>query len=131
MHHKPLILTVPVEEPDICPKLVPVIVMGMPPPVGPVLGEIEEMTGAVYENAFARVASCPETVMATAKFVPMPLGDTHVAVVCTRPGDTILQDTPPRVMVPKTPKFEPDKVIVAPPEVKSLDGLMEVIEGAA
>ncbi len=113
------------------PKLVPEMVMELCPCVGAVAGETLLMLGARYEKPAFNEPVCPDTVMATARPVPMPGGDRHVADVCVRPGETMLQGNPPMVIVPVSPKFKPLNVTVVRPLVKSVFGLIDVITGLA
>jgi hypothetical protein len=93
----------------------------------------EVIVGALYENKFGEVevADWPAIVTTTCRLDPMPLGITQGTLVCTNPGEAMLHTRPPTVIEPDTPKFVPVIVIMAPPEVKSELGEIEVIVGAA
>ena len=111
-------------------KLVPVIVIGVPPAVEPVAGETEEIVGgAKYVNAFVKVA-VPYGVVTATLFAPtVPAGVTAVTLV-DEITTTLVAATPPTVTLVAPVKLVPVTVIViaVPPAVVPDIGVSDVIE---
>ena len=112
-------------------KLVPVIVIAVPPAVEPVAGETEEIVGgATYVNAFVAVA-VPFGVVTATLFAPaVPAGVTAVMLVAET-TTTLVAATPPTVTLVAPVKFVPVIVIAVPPAVEPEVGETEEIVGGA
>ena len=101
-------------------KLVPVIVNGVPPLVGPEVGETLAMVGAagvINSNALGIVAVPPSVVTATLRTPAAPAGVTAVTDV----GDTtttLVACASPTVTLDAPVKFAPVIVITVPPSVE-------------
>ncbi len=65
--------------PVVGPKLVPVMVIEVPPCVGPVRGETLVIVGELYENKYKLLAELRtlDTMMVTFNFEPEPAGTVH------------------------------------------------------
>ena len=110
-------------------KLVPVIVIAVPPAVEPEVGETEEIVGgAKYVNAFVAVA-VPFGVVTATLFAPtVPAGVTAVTLV-DEITTTLVAATPPTVTLVAPVRFIPVIVIViaVPPAVGPDVGVIAVI----
>ena len=106
-------------------KLVPVIVIGVPPKVEPEVGETEEIVvGAKYINAFDALA-VPFGVVTTTLFAPtVPAGVTTVTLV-DETTTTLVAATPPTVTLVAPVKLAPVIVIAVPPAVKPEFGVTD------
>jgi len=112
-------------------KLVPVIVIAVPPAVEPVAGETEEIVGgAKYVNALASVAVPPIVVTPTVLGPTVPIGVTAVIVVGSS-TTTFVAATPPTVTLSAPVRNVPLIVIGVPPLVDPTLGLTDDIVGAA
>ena len=110
-------------------RLVPVMVMDVPPAVGPLVGETEVTVGAAtyVKKAFA-VNVPPGVVTITLVNPALPLGVIQVAVV----AEITLMDEhaePPTVMLVAPVRLEPVMEMDVPPAVGPLAGEMEAIVG--
>ena len=112
-------------------KLVPVIVIAVPPAVEPDVGETEEIVGgAKYVNAFVAVA-VPLGVVTATFFAPaVPAGVTAVTLV-DETTTTLVAATPPTVTLVAPVKLVPVIVIAVPPAVEPVAGETEEIVGGA
>ncbi len=112
-------------------KLVPVIVIAVPPAVEPFAGETEEIVGgAKYVNAFVAVA-VPFGVITATLFAPtVPAGVTAVTLV-DETTTTLVAATPPTVTLVAPVKLVPVIVIAVPPAVEPVAGETEEIVGGA
>ena len=101
-------------------KLVPVIVNGVPPLVGPEVGETLVMVGAagvINSNALGLVA-VPPGVVTVILFAPaVPLGVFAVTEVLDTTRMSVAA-TPPTVTLLASEKLVPVIVIVVPPSVE-------------
>ncbi len=110
-------------------KLVPVIVIAVPPAVEPVAGETEEIVGgATYVNAFVAVAVPLGVVTATLCAPTVPAGVTAVTLVDET--TTLVAATPPTVTLVAPVKLVPVIVIAVPPAVEPDVGVIDVIVGS-
>jgi len=110
-------------------KLVPVIVIAVPPAVEPVAGETEEIVGgAKYVNALAKLAVPPGVVTATLFAPTVPAGVTAVTLV-DETTTTLVAATPPTVTLVAPVKSQPVIVIGVPPAVGPDIGVIDVIVG--
>ena len=111
-------------------KLVPVIVIAVPPKVEPVAGETEETVGgAKYVNAFAAVAVPPGVVTSTLFAPTVPAGVTAVTLV-DETTTTLVAATPPTVTLVAPVRFVPVIVIAVPPAVEPEVGVTEEMAGS-
>ena len=105
--------------------------------VGPVLGLMLEMTGALYEKAAAKLALCgllPRVVSPTVRALPLPMGKRQTTRVSSQVWighNTPLMRTEP-VCEPTTwPKLVPLTVMgVLPPPVGPVLGVTPMMTGA-
>ena len=112
-------------------KLVPVIVIAVPPPVDPVAGETEEIVGgAKYVNAFVAVAVPPGVVTSTL-FAPAVPADVTAVTLVDETTTTLVAATPPTVTLVAPAKLAPVIVIAVPPAVEPDVGETEEIVGGA
>ena len=110
-------------------KLVPVIVIAVPPAVEPEVGETEEIVGgAKYVNAFVAVALPLGVVTATLVAPTVPAGVTAVMLV-EETTTTLVAATPPTVTLVAPVKSQPVIVIGVPPAVEPDIGVIDVIVG--
>jgi len=112
-------------------KLVPEIVIAVPPLVGPEFGLTEVIIGAgtTYVNALALVAVPPAVVTATLFAPVVPAG--VVAVIDVAPTTvTFVAATLFTVTLVAPVKLVPVIVISVPPKVEPLDGLTLEIVGS-
>ena len=112
-------------------KLVPLIVIAVPPAVEPEVGETEEIVGgAKYVNAFVTVA-VPFGVVTATLFAPtFPAGVTAVTLV-DETTTTLVAASPPTVTLVAPVKFAPVIVIAVPPAVEPVAGETEETVGGA
>ena len=112
-------------------KFVPVIVIAVPPLVGPVGGLTDEIVGgAIYVNAFVAVAVPPDVVTATLCAPTVPAGVTAVTLV-DETTTTLVAATPPTVTLVAPVKLVPVIVIAVPPAVEPVVGDTDESDGAA
>ncbi len=112
-------------------KIVPVIVIAVPPAVEPVTGETEEIVGGTtYVNAFVAVAVPFGVVTATLVAPTVPAGVTAVTLV-DETTTTLVAAIPPTVTLVAPVKLVPVIVIGVPPAVGPVDGETEEIVGGA
>ena len=111
-------------------KLVPVIVIAVPPAVDPNNGDKEVIvgTGVVYVNAFVAVAVPSGVVTATLCAPTVPAGVTAVMLVDETTA-TLVAATPPTVTLVAPVKLVPVIVIAVPPAVDPDVGVIDVIVG--
>ena len=111
-------------------KLVPVIVIAVPPAVEPEVGETEEIVGgARYVNAFVAVALPPGVVTATLFAPTVPAGVTAVTLV-DETTTTLVAAIPPTVTLVAPVKLVPVIVIAVPPAVEPEVGVTEEMAGS-
>ena len=98
-------------------KVVPVIVIAVPPAVEPVAGETEEIVGGkkTYVNALAKLALPPGVVTATLCAPAVPAGVTAVMLV-DETTTTLVAATPPTVTLVAPVRFVPVIVNEVPPK---------------
>jgi hypothetical protein len=97
-------------------KFVPVIVTGVPPDVGPLLGEIPLTVGAAvatYVNPLVRLPLCLPTVTVTVTAPALPAG--VVAKICVALWTVALAALLPNSTVAPGAKFVPRIVTAVPP----------------
>ena len=130
----PVAAVPPTETVAVASKSVPVIVIAVPPPVGPEVGLTPVTVGGggeMYVNTsagFARLG-CPATVTMTSK-VPAACAGV-VALICVLLMTlTPVAAAPPTVTVAVASKFVPVIVIAVPPAVGPDVGLTPVTVGA-
>lgn len=111
-------------------KLVPAIVIVVPPAAGPEIGVTVVMVGsATYVNAAVLVAVPPTVVTATSFTPAAPAGVTAVMEV-ELTTTTLVAATPPTFTVAPARKFVPVRVRVAPAASGPALGVTEVSVGA-
>ena len=108
-------------------KLVPVIVIAVPPAVDPNNGDKEVIVGT-YVNAFVAVAVPPGVVTATLFAPTVPAGVTAVMLV-NETTTTLVAATPPTVTLVAPVRFVPVIVIAVP--VEPVTGETEELVGGA
>jgi len=112
-------------------KLVPVMVIAVPPAIGPDDGLTLAMVGAA---TYVNVIACdvdPPAVVTTIVFAPAaPAGVTAVIEVAST-TTTLVAATPPTVTALAPVKLVPVMVIAVPPAIGPDDGLTLAIVGAA
>jgi hypothetical protein len=122
--------TPPIEAAGDAPKLAPLMVIVVPPVVGPFTGETLAIVGRLYENPLKAGLSWPATVMVVAA-LPAPAGVTQRAEVwLSHVGEP--HAALPRVIVTPpapVPKLAPVSVIVVPPAVEPPAGDTAAIIG--
>ncbi|MEN9668681.1 MAG: hypothetical protein RLZZ386_588, partial [Planctomycetota bacterium] len=112
-------------------KLVPVIVIAVPPAVEPDVGETDETVGgAKYVNAFVAVAVPFGVVTATLVAPTVPAGVTAVTLV-DETTTTLAAATPPTITLVAPVKLVPVIVIAVPPAVEPVAGETKEIVGGA
>jgi len=114
-------------------KLVPLIVIVVPPAVGPLVGLTLEIVGtgtSVYVKAPGAVAVPPGVVTATSFAPAVPAGVTAVIEVALT-TTTLVAAAPPTVTVVAPVKLVPVMVMGVPPRVVPLVGLTVVMVGTA
>ena len=112
-------------------RFVPVIVIAVPPVVGPTFGEIDEIVGpAPSVNPLVRFAVPPGVVTDTVFAPAVPAGVTAVTVV-ELTTLTEVAATPPIVTELAPVKFVPVIVIAVPPLVGPTFGETDEIVGVA
>ena len=112
-------------------KLVPVIVMDVPPRVEPDAGVTLEIVGlgagTTYVNASVLVAVPPAVVTTTSLAPAVPVGESAVIEVALT--TTLVADTPPTVTLLAPLKLVPVIVMNVPPRVEPDDGVTLEIVG--
>jgi hypothetical protein len=128
----PVAATPPIVTVLVSLRFVPVIVIGVPPAVGPAFGVTSEIVGGTmtYVNPFARFAVPPGVVSETG-FAPAAPGGVTAVTVFGLTTVTELAALPPidTALVPV--RFVPVIVITVPPAVGPWIGLTDEIAGAA
>ena len=111
-------------------RLVPVIVIHVPPIVEPLVGVTDVRVGAgtTYVNAFVNVAVPLGAVTATLFAPAVPAGVTAVMLVAETTW-TLVAATPPTFTLVAPVRFVPVIVIAVPPRVEPLVGVTAVIVG--
>jgi len=118
--------TVTLDAPE---RFVPVIVIAVPPVVGPALGLIEPIVGGVTNvNPFVSVAVPPAAVTLTVALPAVPPGVFAVIVVALT-TTTLVAPMPPTVTLAPARKFVPVMTIAVPPVVGPALGLTDEIVG--
>ncbi len=123
--------TPPIETALVPVRFVPVMVIGVPPAIGPWLGLIDEIVGAaMYVNPDVRFAVPPGVVTETVLAPGVPAGVTAVTVVELTTA-TLVAATPPMETALVPVRFVPVMVIAVPPVIEPWFGLTDEIVGAA
>jgi hypothetical protein len=129
-------LTLVAAAPPIITKLVPVrfepvIVIAVPPEIGPAFGLTDEIVGcAKYVNPFARLATPPGVDSDTAFAPTVDAGVTAVTVVALTTV-TVEAAVPPMVKLVRPVRLVPVIVIAVPPAIGPAFGLTDEIVGTA
>ena len=113
-------------------KLVPLIVIVVPPAVGPLDGLTLEIVGtgtSVYVKVLCAVAVPPGVVTATSFAPAVPAGVTAVMEVALT-TTTLVAATPPTVTALAPVKLVPVMVMAVPPDKMPVLGLTDAIVGA-
>ena len=113
-------------------KLVPVMMISVPPTIGPTVGEMVVMVGTKFEyvNPPTLVAVPPAVVTTTDTTLALAAGVTAVMEV----ADTtvkLVAAMPPMVTLVAPDKVVPVIVIGVAPAVGPVNGLTDVMEGTA
>ena len=112
-------------------KLVPVMVIAVPPEVGPEVGLTLTMVGAsTYVNAPVLV-TVPPTVVTMISLAPACSAGVTAVMEVALTTFTLVAATPPTVTLLAPVKLVPVMVIAVPPAIGPDDGLTLEIVGAA
>ena len=113
-------------------KLVPVMMISVPPTIGPTVGEMVVMVGTKFEyvNPLALVAVPPAVVTTTDTTLALAAGVTAVMEVADTTVKLVAGTEPNNTLVAPD-KFVPVMVIVVPPAVGPVNGLTDVMAGTA
>src|SRR5437879_201600 len=100
-------------------KLVPVMVMTVPPVVEPFVGATPVMGGGgpTYENPFARVALCVSGLVTTTFTAPAAWAGVVAVIVVAETTVTAVAAMPPTLTVAPDAKLVPVNVSAVPPVV--------------
>lgn len=110
-------------------KLVPVIVIGVPPAIGPPDGDTEEITGAATKVNVP--LSVPPAVVSTTAADPADFAGVTTVTEVALTFVSEVPAVPPKVTPVVLDKFVPVIVTDVPPAVGPVTGVKEVIVGAA
>src|SRR5437773_3771016 len=113
-------------------KLVPVMVMTVPPVVEPFVGATPVMGGGgpTYENPFARVALCVSGLVTTTFTAPAAWAGVVAVIVVAETTVTAGTAVPPSVTVAPGARLVPVMVMTVPPVVDPVVGATPVRVGA-